>query len=178
MPSHYLDQCSLIVNWNLRNKHQWNLNKNTKLFIQENTREKGEWRNGGQGQMSKYTVLGSSVGHWNIIWVLVAQVHEHSSILYVRVVHQCFTSLIWYSVDDAPVAVVMRKIMFLRHLPGAHEWHLLNNMTHWDRVEMDDISQTTFSNVLSSMKLFEFRIKFHWMLFLRTQSTIFEYLFR
>ena len=40
-PSHYLNQCSLIVNWIPRNKLQWNLNQNTKLFIQqENVFEK------------------------------------------------------------------------------------------------------------------------------------------
>ena len=40
MPSHYLNQCSLIVNLTIRNKLKWNLKQNTKLFIQENTSEK------------------------------------------------------------------------------------------------------------------------------------------
>ena len=35
-PHHYLNICWLFVNWTLRNKLQWNLNQNTKLFIQEN----------------------------------------------------------------------------------------------------------------------------------------------
>ena len=34
-PSHYLNQCWLIVNWTLRNNIQWNFNRNTKLFIHE-----------------------------------------------------------------------------------------------------------------------------------------------
>ena len=38
-------------------------------------------------------------------------------------------------------------------------------LTHWARDEIDNISQTTFSNVFSSMKIFEFRLKFHWSLF-------------
>ena len=38
-------------------------------------------------------------------------------------------------------------------------------LTHWGRDKMDDISQTTF----------EFRLKFHWSLFLRVQLTIFHY---
>ena len=33
MPSHYLNQCWIIVNWTLRNKLLWNFNQNTKLFI-------------------------------------------------------------------------------------------------------------------------------------------------
>ena len=39
-------------------------------------------------------------------------------------------------------------------------------LTHWDGDEMDNISQTTFSNIFSSMKMLEFRLKFHWSLFL------------
>ena len=35
-PSHYLNQCWLIVNWTLRNKLQWNFNWNSKVFIDEN----------------------------------------------------------------------------------------------------------------------------------------------
>ena len=42
----------------------------------------------------------------------------------------------------------------------------LSLLTHWGRDEMNNISQTTFSNVFSSMKMFEFRLKFHWSLFL------------
>ena len=42
--------------------------------------------------------------------------------------------------------------------------------------QMDAISQATFSNVFSWMKMFEFRLKFHWSLFPRVQLTIFHYL--
>ena len=38
-PSHYLNQCWVIVNWTMRNKIQWNFNRNTKLFFHENTSE-------------------------------------------------------------------------------------------------------------------------------------------
>ena len=34
--------------------------------------------------------------------------------------------------------------------------------THWGQDEMGNILQTTFSNVFSSMKMCEFRLKFHW----------------
>ena len=36
MPSHYLEQCWDIVNWTLRNKLQWNFNRNSDIFIEEN----------------------------------------------------------------------------------------------------------------------------------------------
>ena len=39
MPSHYLNQCCLIVSWPLGNKLQWNLNQNTKRFIHGNAAE-------------------------------------------------------------------------------------------------------------------------------------------
>ena len=32
-PSHYLNQCSLIINWTFRDKLKWNLNQKTKFFI-------------------------------------------------------------------------------------------------------------------------------------------------
>ena len=38
-PSHYLNQCWNIVNWTLRNKFQWNCNRNSNIFIQENAFE-------------------------------------------------------------------------------------------------------------------------------------------
>ena len=51
-------------------------------------------------------------------------------------------------------------------------------LTHWGRDEMNNILQTTFLNVFSSMKMFEFRLKFHWSLFPRVQLTIFQHWFR
>ena len=39
-PSHYLNQCWNIVNWTLGNKLQWNFNRNSNIFIQENAFER------------------------------------------------------------------------------------------------------------------------------------------
>ena len=38
-PSHYLNQCWNVVNWTLGNKLQWNFNRNSNIFIQENAFE-------------------------------------------------------------------------------------------------------------------------------------------
>ena len=38
--SHNLNQCWFIVNWNLMNKIQWNFNRNSNIFIEENAFEK------------------------------------------------------------------------------------------------------------------------------------------
>ena len=55
---------------------------------------------------------------------------------------------------------------------------LSKQLTHWVRDKMDAISQTIFSSVLSCMKMFEFRSKFLWRLFLRVHLTIFQHWFR
>ena len=51
-------------------------------------------------------------------------------------------------------------------------------LTYWGRDKMAAFSQTTFSNAFTSMKMFEFRLQFHWSLFLRVQLTIFQHWFR
>ena len=51
-------------------------------------------------------------------------------------------------------------------------------LTHWGRDKMAAIFQTTFSNVFSWMKMYEFRLRFHLCLCLRVQLTIFQHWFR
>ena len=51
-------------------------------------------------------------------------------------------------------------------------------LTHWGRDKMAASFQTTLSNGFSWMKMYEFRLKFHWSWFPRVQSTIFQHWFR
>ena len=51
----------------------------------------------------------------------------------------------------------------------------LIHLTHWGWDKMAAISQTTFWNAFSLMKILVFRIKFDWSLFLRVQLTIIQY---
>ena len=44
MPSNYLNQCWIIVNWTHGNKPQWKLNQNLYIFIQENAFENVVWK--------------------------------------------------------------------------------------------------------------------------------------
>ena len=53
-----------------------------------------------------------------------------------------------------------------------------SNLTHWGRDKMDAIFQTTFSNAFLWMKMYEFRLRFHWSLFLRFQLTLIQHWFR
>ena len=52
------------------------------------------------------------------------------------------------------------------------------HLTHWGRDKIDAILQTTFSNAISWMKMFEFQLKFHWSSFLKVQLKIFKHWFR
>ena len=51
-------------------------------------------------------------------------------------------------------------------------------LTHWGRDNIATISQTIFLAAFSWMKSFVFWLKFHWSLFLKVQSTIFQHWFR
>ena len=51
-------------------------------------------------------------------------------------------------------------------------------LTHWGRDKMAAIFRATFSNAFSWMKIYEFRLRFHWSLFTRVQLTIFQHWFR
>ena len=51
----------------------------------------------------------------------------------------------------------------------------LRPLTHLPLDKMTAISQTTFSNAFSWMQLYEFRLRFHWSLFLRIKLTIFQH---
>ena len=57
-------------------------------------------------------------------------------------------------------------------------WRSLPFLTHWGRYNMDAILQTTFSNDFSWMKMCECRLRFHWNLFRKFESTIFHHWFR
>ena len=55
---------------------------------------------------------------------------------------------------------------------------LRQHLTHWGWDKMTAIFQTTFSNAFSWIKMYEFRLGFHWSLFLRVQLIIFQHWFR
>ena len=52
------------------------------------------------------------------------------------------------------------------------------SLTHWGRDQIDAISQTTLSNAFSRMIMNEFRLGFHWSLFLRFELKIFQHWYR
>ena len=76
-------------------------------------------------------------------------------------------------VVQADVSPVMTKLSLWRYVVSiAICIQLESNLTHWGRDKMDVISQTTFSNAFSWMKMFELWLKFHWSLLPKVQLTI------
>ena len=69
---------------------------------------------------------------------------------------------------------------WIDHILAVDHWFLntLRPRQNGCHSKMDAIPQTTFSNAISWMKMFEFRLKFHWSLFLKVQLTIFQHWFR
>ena len=67
---------------------------------------------------------------------------------------------------------------FCKDIKADMHGHFLNNINTLRPRQMDAISQMTFSNVFSWMKMFDFRLKFHWSLNPMVQLTIFQQWFR
>ena len=58
------------------------------------------------------------------------------------------------------------------------KWIIIVSLTHWGRDKMAAIFQTIFSNAFSWMKMYGFRLKIHWSLFLSVHLTISQHWFR
>ena len=88
---------------------------------------------------------------------------------------RCIVSALMLTTShDATTYGVVRKNMLSQdHL----SYHYIS-LTHWGRDKMAANLQTTLSKAFSWMKVFEFRLKFHWGLFLRVQLSIFQLWFR
>ena len=57
-------------------------------------------------------------------------------------------------------------------------WVMSIWLAHWGWDKITAISQTKFSNALYWMKSYEFRLRFHWSLFLRFELIIFQQWFK
>ena len=126
-PSHYLNQCWVIINWTLRNIIQWNFDQNKKLFIHENSSENVVCERG--AILSRGEMLCDDIAIRICIDVIrPGKVPEW--IIYHRV------SIYTYTVSQ------LKSTRF--------------GLTHWGRDKMAAIFQTTFSSAFSWMKMFKF----------------------
>ena len=103
--------------------------------------------------LKKIIFLNIVVGIWLMIICYLAKISQKRYILH------------WFQYRNS----------YFKH-PSVSENGML--LTHWGRDKMAAISQTTLSNAFSWMKMLEFRLKFHWSLFLRVQLTTFQRWFR
>ena len=91
----------------------------------------------------------------------------------------------WYCAQvKTKITTGTHKTYTLSHLHRQAKWRewgrklSLLGLTHWGRDKMAAILQTTFSNAFSWMKIYKFRLRFHWSLFPRVQLTIYPHWFR
>ena len=72
------------------------------------------------------------------------------------------------------------SVWIQQHTDGLEQWLRTSrcHLTHWGQDKMAAVSQTLFSNAYSWIKMYEFRLKFHWSLFLRFQLTSLQHWFR
>ena len=82
--------------------------------------------------------------------------------------HNFIITCMWY--------VTILKLYF-EQAPGL-KYTMAASSTDWGRDKINAIVQTTFSNAISWMKMFESRLKFHWSLFLKVQLKRFQHWFR
>ena len=121
----------------------------------------------------------------------VKMVHMHMSLLSPNTCNQLFhwsrhlpgnailnrRSVLWLVHAMAWCLLSIRPVpeSMITYHPCDSEEHVFNTLRPR---QMDAISQTTFWNAFSWMKMFEFRLKFHWGVFLRFQLTLFQHWYR
>ena len=84
--------------------------------------------------------------------------------------------------SDSLTGIQIFSLNKLHLKTSSAKWRLfclgLHELTHWGRDKMAAISQTTFSNGISRMKICEFRLIFHRSLLPGVELTIYQHLFR
>ena len=155
VPSHHLNQCRNIVNWTLGNKLQWNINRNLYIFIKENAFEIVVWKM--VAILSRPQCVNEKP-HWFRLWLVLHQATSHNLS---RCLHSAMT----------PYGVIK-----LHWVNSCHVEIVFNTLRPRDK--MAAIFQTTFWNAFSWMKMYQFRLRFHWSLFPRVKLTIFQHWFR
>ena len=77
------------------------------------------------------------------------------------------------TLSQIPVSVTHFKIRISSKASQSSNELQWLDLTHWGRDKMVAISQTTFSNAFSWMKMYKFRLRFHWIFSPRVESTMF-----
>ena len=154
---------------------------------------------------SVFDRMGTSLGMWFVVygrnnrfpfrWKRLRK-SEHTVIFNVWKIHQSIIILCLSKVCDLRRYNVMAPLTGWAHAkndPWKMSWSIpicknrrsrwpaafiTITSTHWGRDKMAAVFQTTFSNAFSWMKVYKFRLSFHWRLFLRVPLTTFHHWFR
>ena len=113
---------------------------------------------------------------WWKFWsrFMFSSVLVHLLVLIIPTAQRIWRGVYWFHLVHLSICLSVcgqygvRSVSFTLLAGSISFLHILSsNLTHWGRDKMDAISQTTFSNAFSWMKMHEFRLQFHWSVFLR-----------
>ena len=110
----------------------------------------------------QYNIIMANASWYVVLGLLMLYSRGHST--------STVQGAIWPSLS--PCTVINPILLTYLHLQCAH------NFTHRGRDKMAAISQTTFSKAFSIMKMYKFRLRFHWSLLPMVHLTIFQHWFR
>ena len=168
-----------MVNWHLRNKLTFN--QNTTIIIRKWYEQKASIL------LNKHQKIISLIPqHCPLMTLCLSTTVIHKkTCMVIDIANKISTLVVTLSLTDwLWMAILQSACPHLTHslsvqspleLPQLVMWNML---THWGQEKMAANFLTIFSNAFSRMKIYKFRLKFHWKLFPRVQLTIFQHCFR
>ena len=105
-----------------------------------------------------------------ITWIVI------SNSLHINFIHSDIHGRLCKKLKYCWLLAFTRVLLYSLWIVPDHESKVSANeqkmLTHWGRDKMAAIFWMTFSNAFSWMKMYEFRLRYHWSLFPRVQLTI------
>ena len=123
------------------------------------------------------TQVGPMLAPWTLLSGMITIQHAHEFIvivllLFMAIVQMTNTYNHNNRVYGENQCIFATCFFFLNHQLS------MQGLTHWGRDKIVAISQTKFQNAFSWMKMYEFRSRFHWNLFLMFELTILHHRFK
>ena len=101
--------------------------------------------------------------------------NQYKLYMRLRIISRHGMDLVGFQLHEPPC-------MVLKMIENANIWlcfpKTILYLTHWGRHKMAAIFQTTLSSASSWFKMYEFRLRFHWSLFLMVQLMISQHWFK
>ena len=180
MRRHYLRQCRNLVNWTLRNM-KWSFDRNSYILILRLKLSFGKWRPFClslnvlglvyfYGRISNMQLATTTEAFQFFISITLLQYtiyatrHKFRSLenFLIHNVRFGFSSVFaLYTKHYCDAAWPPNEVPIIGSFDVLFVINLNKFLTHWGRCKMASISQTTFSNAFSWMKIYEFRLRFY-----------------